>query len=400
MRRWAADAGLGAVFAVVLAFWASLIADSWGGGYWRFDCAAGAAVCAIALFRRRDRAWAAVAGLAVAATAVLAARFADLPAEPGPGMALGLAVLVAAAVRRLPVRTACGVAAGGLAVAVGSLLTAHTSAAGVPSVTAMNVAAWAAAVVAGLSPRLLDARRRAVAEAVRQAERLALARELHDVVAHHVTGIVVQAQAARLVARRSPEKAGDALGQIEAAGSDALAAMRRVVGLLRVAEGEAGGPDAGPGVAEPGRLGDLVGRFEAGGRPVRLRLPREEETAMWPPEVASTVYRVVQESLTNIARHAPRAREVTVSVERDRDVVVVEVADDAPPGSQAGSRGGSRGGYGLLGMRERVEALGGTLRAGPRPGSGWSVLATLPAPPPATLPTALPSPRQESRRDA
>ncbi len=390
MRRWAADAGLGAVFAVVLAFWASLIADSWGGGYWRFDCAAGAAVCAIALFRRRDRAWAAVAGLAVAATAVLAARFAGLPAEPGPGMALGLAVLVAAAVRRLPVRTACGVAAGGLAVAVGSLLTAHTSAAGVPSVTAMNVAAWAAAVVAGLSPRLLDARRRAVAEAVRQAERLALARELHDVVAHHVTGIVVQAQAARLVARRSPEKAGDALGQIEAAGSDALAAMRRVVGLLRVAE--EGGPDAGPGVAEPGRLGDLVGRFEAGGRPVRLRLPREEETAAWPPEVASTVYRVVQESLTNIARHAPRAREVTVSVERDRDVVVVEVADDAPPGSQAGSRGG----YGLLGMRERVEALGGTLRAGPRPGSGWSVLATLPAP----LPATLPSPRQESRHDA
>ncbi|WP_310741593.1 histidine kinase [Microbispora sp. H10670] len=390
MRRWAADAGLGAVFAVVLAFWASLIADSWGGGYWRFDCAAGAAVCVIALFRRRDRAWAAVAGLAVAATAVLAARFADLPAEPGPGMALGLAVLVAAAVRRLPVRTACGVAAGGLAVAVGSLLTAHTSAAGVPSVTAMNVAAWAAAVVAGLSPRLLDARRRAVAEAVRQAERLALARELHDVVAHHVTGIVVQAQAARLVARRSPEKAGDALGQIEAAGSDALAAMRRVVGLLRVAGAD--GPDAGPGVAEPGRLGDLVGRFEAGGRPVRLRLPREEETAAWPPEVASTVYRVVQESLTNIARHAPRAREVTVSVERDRDVVVVEVADDAPPGSQ----GGSRGGYGLLGMRERVEALGGTLRAGPRPGSGWSVLATLPAP----LPAALPGPRQESRRDA
>lgn len=113
VRRRAADAGLGAVFVVVLALWASLIAGSWGGGYWRFDCAAGAAVCVIALVRRRDRAWAAVAGLAVAATAVLAARFADLPAEPGPGMALGLAVLVAAAVRRLPVRTACGVAGAG-----------------------------------------------------------------------------------------------------------------------------------------------------------------------------------------------------------------------------------------------------------------------------------------------
>ncbi|MEU8192816.1 sensor histidine kinase [Microbispora amethystogenes] len=390
--RWAADALLAAVFVVVLAFWASLIASSWGGGYWRFDCAAGAAVCAVALARRRDRAWAAVAGLAVAATAVLAARFAGLPAEPGPGMALGLAVLVASAVRNLPVRTACGVAGGGLAVAVGSLLTAHTFAAGVPSVTAMNLATWAAAVVAGLSPRLLDARRRAVAEAVRQAERLALARELHDVVAHHVTGIVVQAQAARLVARRSPEKAGDALGQIETAGSDALAAMRRVVGLLRVAEGGAGGSRDGAALTGPERLGDLVGRFEAGGRPVRLRLPREEETAAWPPEVASTVYRVVQESLTNIARHAPRARAVTVSVERDRDAVVVEVADDAPPGPRGpGARGGSRGGYGLLGMRERVEALGGTLRAGPRPGSGWSVVATLPAP--------HHEPRPEPRRD-
>ncbi|MEU6425019.1 histidine kinase [Microbispora sp. NPDC046973] len=374
---WAADIGLGAVFAAVLAFWASRIADSWGGGYWRFDCAAGAVVCVIALARRFDPARAAAAGLAVAATAVLAARFADLPSEPGPGMALGLAVLVATAVRASQVLTACGVAAGGLAVAAGSLLTAHTFAAGVPSVTLMNVLAWAVAVVAGLCPRLLDARRRAVADRVRRAERLGLARELHDVVAHHVTGIVVQAQAARLVARKNPEKAGDALAEIEAAGSDALAAMRRVVGLLR-------DPDdpAGPATT-PAGLGELVGRFEAGGRAVRLRLPGEEETATWPPEVAGTVYRVVQESLTNISRHAPHARAVTVSVERDRETLAVEIADDSP---RSPSRHHQRGGYGLIGMRERVEALGGTLRAGPRPGSGWSVLATLPVPRSQALP--------------
>ncbi|OPG03789.1 sensor histidine kinase [Microbispora sp. GKU 823] len=373
---WAADVGLGAVFAAVLVFWGSRIAGSWGGGYWRFDCAAGAVVCVIALARRFDPARAAAAGLAVAATAVLAARFADLPSEPGPGMALGLAVLVGTAVRALPVRTACSVAAGGLAVAAGSLLTAHALAAGVPSVTLMNVLAWAAAVVAGLCPRLLDARRRAVAEGVRRAERLRLARELHDVVAHHVTGIVVQAQAARLVARKSPEKAGDALAEIEAAGSDALAAMRRVVGLLR-------DPDepATPAPGGLGGLGELIERFEAGGRAVRLRLPGEEETATWPPEVAGTVYRVVQESLTNVSRHAPSARSVTVSVERDRDTLTVEVADDSP---RTPSRHHPRGGYGLIGMRERVEALGGTLRAGPRPmagsESGWSVLATLPVP--------------------
>ncbi|MEU8173143.1 histidine kinase [Microbispora hainanensis] len=383
VRRWAADAALGVLFAVVLAFWAARIADSWGGGYWRFDCAAGAVVCAIALFRRFDPARTAVAGLAVAATAVLAARFADLPSEPGPPMALGLAVLVGTAVRTLPVRTACAVAGGGLAVAAGSLLTAHTLAAGVPSVTLMNVLAWAAAVVAGLCPRLLDARRRAVAEGVRRAERLRLARELHDVVAHHVTGIVLQAQAARLVSRKSPEKAGDALADIEAAGSDALAAMRRVVGLLR-------DPDEPAETTTPDELGELVElveRFEAGGRAVRLRLPGEEETATWPPEVAATVYRVVQESLTNISRHAPQARSVTVGVERDRETLTVEVADDSPRGP---SRHHQRGGYGLIGMRERVEALGGTLRAGPRAGSGWSVLATLPVPRPRTLPRPAP----------
>ncbi|MGW5261681.1 sensor histidine kinase [Microbispora sp. NPDC004025] len=373
VRRWAADIGLGVVFAVVLAFWASRIADSWGGGYWRFGCAAGAVVCAAALARRLDRTRAAVAGLAVAATAVLASRFAGLPSEPGPGMALGLSVLMGSAVRVLPVHVARAVAGGGLVVAVGSLLSAHTLTAGVPSVTALNVAAWLAGVVAGLVPRLLDARRRAAAEAVRRAERLALARELHDVVAHHVTGIVVQAQAARIVARRSPEKVGGALADIEAAGSDALAAMRRVVGLLRD-PGDRAGPAAPAG---PGELDELVERFEADGRAVRARLPGEEETAAWPPEVTGTVYRVVQESLTNIARHAPHARSVTVSVERDREAVTVEVADDSPRGP---SRHHQRGGYGLLGMRERVEALGGTLRAGPRPGSGWSVLATLPVP--------------------
>ncbi|MEV4326083.1 histidine kinase, partial [Microbispora rosea] len=357
---WAADAGLGVIFAAVLAFWAYRIADSWGGGYWGFDCAAGAVVCVIALARRFDPARAAAAGLAVAATAVLAVRFADLPSEPGPGMALGLAVLVGTAVRALPVVTACGVAAGGLAVATGSLLTAHTLASGVPSVTAMNVLVWAAAVVAGLCPRLLDARRRAVAEGVRRAEQLRLARELHDVVAHHVTGIVVQAQAARLVAHKSPGKAGDALAEIEAAGSDALAAMRRVVGLLRDPDEPAARAPGGPGGLD--ELGELVGRFEAGGRAVRLRLPDEEETATWPPEVAGTVYRVVQESLTNISRHAPHARSVTVSVERDRETLTVEVADDSPRGP---SRHHQRGGYGLIGMRERVEALGGTLRAGP-----------------------------------
>ncbi|MCT9934363.1 histidine kinase [Planotetraspora sp. A-T 1434] len=369
--RVAADAALAAVFAVALAVWAAAIADSWGGGYWRFDCAAGAVVCVIALMRRRGRLRAAVAGLAAAAAAILVARFAELPGEPGPAMALALSVLAGSAIRALPAQPAAAVAAGGFAVAAGSLLAVHTFTSGVPAVVALNGTAWLAALAAGLGLRLLDARRRAVAEKVRRDERLELARELHDVVAHHITGIVVQAQAAQLVARKHPDRLEGSLAGIEAAGADALAAMRRVVGLLRDAD------DAAPASAGLGseQLSELVRRFDGHGPPVRLRLP--DGGSAWPPEVAGTVYRVVQESLTNIARHAPHARSVTVSVAQDRQAVTVEVVDDAP---LVAARYHHRGGYGLVGMRERVEALGGTLSAGPRAEAGWSVLATLPVP--------------------
>ncbi|WP_433356515.1 sensor histidine kinase [Microtetraspora malaysiensis] len=372
--RNASDIGLAVVFAAVLAFWAYRIADSWGGGYWQFGCAAGAVVCLIALLRRRERAWAAIAGLAVAAVAIPAALFGGLPAEPGPAIALGLSVLVGSAVRTLPVRSAGAVAAGGLAVVAASLFSARTLAFGVPAVTMLNGAGWLAAVAAGLAPRLLAARRRAAADKVRRDERLALARELHDVVAHHVTGIVLQAQAAQLVARKRPEQVDASLAGIEVAGSEALAAMRRVVGLLRDERLGAGGAD--PATYSPERLEDLVERFGGDGRTVRLRLPGDE-AATWPPEVASTVYRVVRESLTNIARHAPQARTVTVGVTRERDAVTVEVTDDAPRPSARSPR---HRGYGLVGMRERLEALGGTLRAGPREDAGWAVCATLPVP--------------------
>ncbi|WP_308249929.1 sensor histidine kinase [Sphaerisporangium fuscum] len=367
VRGLVTDVGLAVVSVVLLAFTAYRVAGSWGGDYWPFGCAAGAVVGAIALARRRGRAWAAVAGFAVAAAAVLAARFAHLPAEPGPAMAVALAVLVGSAVRTLPVPSACAVAAGGLAVAAGSMLSSHSSTSGVPSVMVLNVMGWLAALAAGLCARLIAARRRAVVEEVRRDERLELARELHDVLAHHVTGIVLRAQAARLTARRHPETVDGSLADIEAAGSGALAATRRVVGLLR---------DVGDGA--PARLGleglaELVARFDGRGPEVRLRAAADE--AAWPPGVAGTVYRIVQEALTNVARHAPRARSVTVGVEQDGERVTVEVVDDGPP---VFARRGRRAGYGLVGMRERVEALGGTLRAGPRPGNGWSVSATLP----------------------
>ncbi|MFC4118386.1 sensor histidine kinase [Nonomuraea zeae] len=372
----AAEAGLGAGFAAALAFQAYRLAASWGGGFWVFGCAAGAVVCSIALARRLDRLRAVVAGLGVAAVAVVVAWLAGLPGEPSPAMSLGVSVLVGSAVRTLPVRPACAVAAGGLAVAAGGLTAASS-----PVLAVLSGLCWLAAVAAGLGPRLLSARRRALTDRVRRNERLALARELHDVVAHHVTCVVLQAQAARIQARRHPEQVAGSLAGIEAAGSDALSATRQVVGLLR----DAGpvrrplrGPDApraalGAAVPGPALLRELVDRFT--GPPVRLRLPDGEPA--WPQEVAGTVYRVVQESLTNVSRHAAHARSVTVGVTRDRGTLTVEVVDDAPP---AAGRSPGTGGYGLVGMRERVEGLGGSLRTGPRPEGGWSVLATVPLP--------------------
>ncbi|MEQ7127983.1 histidine kinase [Actinopolymorpha sp. B11F2] len=371
--RIAADVGLGAVFAVALVGAAVAVATTWGGGYWQFGCAAGAVVCVTALLRRRHRTWAAVAGLAVAGVAILVARLAELPAEPGPAMALALSVLVGSAVRALPARVAGVVAAGGFAVVAGSGVAA-LPAPGVPAVTVLNLTAWLAALAVALLLRRIAARRRAIAENVRRDERLDLARELHDVVAHHITGIVVQAQAAQLVARKHPDRLDGSLAGIEAAGSDALAAMRRVVGLLRDTDDVA--PAMSPGLEQ---LSDLVRRFGGHGPDVRLHLPDDDDddAAAWPPEVTSTVYRVVQESLTNISRHARHAHAVTVGISQDRDAVTVEVTDDAAPAS---ARRNLRRGYGLVGMRERVEALGGALHAGPQEAGGWSVRATMPIP--------------------
>jgi signal transduction histidine kinase len=204
-------------------------------------------------------------------------------------------------------------------------------------------------------------------------ERIRIARELHDVVAHHIAGILLQTQAARITARRQqdPDALDATLEEIEAAGGEALAAMRRVVGLLRDTDD---GVTTGTGTEQ---LTALVKRFDGHGPAVTLVLP-EPQDASWPPEVASTVYRVVQESLTNIARHAVHARSACVEIARDAHGVTIEVTDDAQPGSP---RSRHRGGFGLVGMRERVEALGGTLKAGPRPaGAGWTVTATLPVP--------------------
>ncbi|MEE6261764.1 sensor histidine kinase [Plantactinospora sonchi] len=376
LTRWpvvAAELGLGAVLVVALVGQAAAIVVTWGGAYWLFDSVVGLVVGVVALLRRRHRAWAVAAGLAVAVAALLTAAAAGLPAEPGLAPTLGLAVLVGSAVRALPPVPAAMVVAAGAGVVAATAFAFPASTGGVGGVTVLNAAGLCTALATGLLLRVVDARRRAIAERVRRDERLALARELHDVVAHHVTGIVLQAQAAQLATRRHADTGTLALvtaslAGIETAGSEALAAMRRVVGVLRDTD------DAPPASPSPEHLDELVTRFAVPGRPV-VRLDRPAGATSWPPEVTSTVYRVVQESLTNISRHAPQASEVTVRVAEDRRQLTVEVVDDAPP---VPARRRPHGGYGLVGMRERVETLGGTIRFGPRPGAGWAVQVTLP----------------------
>jgi signal transduction histidine kinase len=109
-----------------------------------------------------------------------------------------------------------------------------------------------------------------------------------------------------------------------------------------------------------------------------MHVPADLDSATWPPEIASTVYRVVQEALTNIARHAPDATTVAVTITSAAHQLTIEVTDDARSAHTRPARTG--GGYGLIGMRERVEALGGVLRSGPREHMGWAISASLPMP--------------------
>ncbi|MGW0330964.1 sensor histidine kinase [Streptomyces sp. NPDC003011] len=251
--------------------------------------------------------------------------------------------------------------------------------------------AVAAAAVGGWL-RALEARRvRSVHEA-RRSQRLHLARDLHDFVAHDVSGIVVLAQAAQVIGADQPEKVLPILEQIEAAGLQALGSMDRTVHMLDDSSGPAAGPGEGPGEGAPQAYGladivDVVERFrEAGRTEVRMDIDLSaEQAARVPREVASTAHRVVVEALTNVRRHAAAAPLVRVSVRPGLDgpdeVLTVTVANSAPSLTEPGSRlgdGGRRGGTGLEGLAGRVGALGGRLDFGGDGDGGWRVTAVLP----------------------
>jgi len=219
----------------------------------------------------------------------------------------------------------------------------------------------------------LEVTRRAVEE-----ERARIAAELHDVVTHNVSVMVVQAGAGRRVLDSSPVDAREALLAIEASGRTAMTELRHLLGLLAPSGAPEHDAPAGDVALRPQPgLDDvpaLVARVRSAGVPVELSVQGTERGLAQGPDLAA--YRVVQEALTNVIRHADGAR-ATVRIEYRAHDLIIDVSNVARGAGH--SAGGS--GRGLIGLRERIAIYGGSLEAGPRPGGGWRVRATIPLEP-------------------
>jgi len=214
---------------------------------------------------------------------------------------------------------------------------------------------------------LLAARNAALdrqAEQAVAAERARIAREMHDIIAHHLSVVILQAAGSR--AQGKPSLA--ALEKIESSGRQALTETRRLLSVLR-------GPDESAGLAPQPGIGELTAlatSVRSAGLPVSLAI--DGDHAKLPAAVEVCAYRIVQEALTNVLKHAGPAR-ATVTVDCADDAVTIEVADDGPGNPDAGEHADR---HGLAGMRERVAVFGGELQAGPEPGGGFAVRARLP----------------------
>jgi signal transduction histidine kinase len=341
------------------------------------------ACCLIVLLRRWRSAMLAVTAAAIGL--VMASGSASLPF----GLMLGVAVYLTASElpRRTSIRAAVTVAA---VLALGLLYSAlafpypplalEAVAGFLPLVAGWFVGDSTAArrrYLAGLAEQA-ERKRAAEAERARQQimeERVRIARDLHDVVAHTLAVITVQAGVGRRLMAKRPEEARTALESIETIGRTAQDELRVVLGLLR--DGEIG-PAAlapAPGLTD---LKELAETVRASGTPVELRTSGTDRPLS--PALELSIYRVAQEALTNVVKHAPGAR-ATVDVAVSAGKVRIEVTDDGgPAGPPAYGRPGSLGsGHGIVGMRERVGAFGGWLEAGPLTGRGFHVLAEMPA---------------------
>ncbi|MFG2100474.1 sensor histidine kinase [Micromonospora echinaurantiaca] len=233
------------------------------------------------------------------------------------------------------------------------------------------VTAWTVGDSVAARRRHAEALRDHAAAEALTAERLRIARELHDMVAHSIGVIAIQAGMGARVIDSQPAQARAALATIEATSRETLAGLRRTLGALRRPHGEPAALDPTPGLADLDRL--VAAAADAG---VRVRLHRRGPAVPLPADLDLAAYRIVQEALTNVVRHAGTA-ECRVTVTHGPDELTVAVVDDGRGGPVGGE------GHGIVGMRERVALLDGRFHAGPRPEGGFRVEARLPVPPPA-----------------
>jgi signal transduction histidine kinase len=354
-----------------------LLVPAWGAGP-RWAIAVLAALAAVPLIaRRRQPVPVAVVLTCVYVAAALAGiQFTPFVSCAGPNLAVAIFTVADRCSRRVSVPVA----------AVASLVTWAVLAPAIHLHPAVGQDAVQAAVIipawlAGDIVRTRREYRRSLAEEgrrqeaerearIRAEERLALSRDVHDVVSHSLSLIAVQSGAARLVLAERPAEARAVLAAIETASRSALDEVRLLLRQIR-APGPAGGGQA-PGLAD---LAELAGRMRASGLDLTYRC--HGQRGEYPPAVEVSAYRIAQEALTNVSRHAPGAR-VTLEVSRTAAAVTISVTDDGggaaprPPGA----------GLGIAGMRERALMHGGELRAGARTGGGFEVVAMLPAVPP------------------
>ncbi|KND26112.1 sensor histidine kinase [Streptomyces acidiscabies] len=290
----------------------------------------------------------------------------------GPGEIVILLCVLFLAVRHCPPRWAVGCGA----LAVGALLLLPLRS--VEQLVTEEL--WLLAVVLvliglfiGLAAylRAMDYRRTVAVGETRRAERVAIAADLHDFVAHHVTGILVQTQMARMMATTRRDELDPVLAGMERAATEALSSMRRTLGVLR----DTDDADRRP-VGDLAAIADLTDGFATPIQTVTLhRAPALPDHL--PHEIQAAAFRVVQEALTNIRRHAGDATHIDVRLLDDPTHLTVSVTDDGRGGTQLPTEAHG-GGFGLVGLKERVTALGGDLTTGPRGAVGWEVRAVFP----------------------
>jgi signal transduction histidine kinase len=317
------------------------------------------------VWRRRNP----VVVLAAVAAATLLYGAADLP-DPPLQFAVLLAFYTVGAHTPRSVSVPCA-----LVMVVAGVVTLIVARDSDPADVAVSFLAATTAWVLGDAARTqreravwLEQRRSDAAHQAAADERLRIARDLHDIVAHHVSVMAVQAEAAQEVLAVRPERAARAMADVADTARATLGELRRLLGVLRAEGDRAPQPDL-DGVA------DLVESVRRTGLAVEVHTHGEARRITGLTGV--TAYRIVQEALTNVIKHASAAR-ADVELRFGDDALVVTVTDDGRGSGGSSAPANGEGGHGLAGMRERLAMLGGTLDAGPRPGGGFSVSARLP----------------------